>query len=71
MKLIISNGGLAATLSGIGAIFRFIGKAFISIGTVYLCWYIMTTYEPWKSEVNSVLVPLIVNIYIKFRLFSL
>jgi len=60
LSLIMSNPALVSTLAGIGGVFRFLGKVFISLITVYICFYILDTYEPWKTTVNSVFLPLVV-----------
>ena len=61
-RLIMENPGLVAILNGIGAVFRFIGKFFIALGSVYFAFYLMSEYSPWKHRVGNILLPLIVNI---------
>ena len=49
-----------AIVNGIGGAFIFIGKIFISALTVFICYFLLAEVDPYKSELKSVFLPLIV-----------
>ncbi len=49
-------------VNGIGGAFILLGKLFITIATVIICYEIYINVEPFKTDVSSPFLPCIVNI---------
>lgn len=47
-------------VSGLGAAFIFVGKIFMICVNCYICYLIYTNVEPYKDEMNSTFLPLVI-----------
>lgn len=47
-------------VSGLGWAFIFVGKLFMIIANVFICYMIYTEADPWKSEMTSTWLPLLI-----------
>ena len=61
MSLVWCNADRYALVSGIGGAFMFVGKLFMAGATTGVCYCILAYTEPYKTEISSVVLPLIVN----------
>ncbi len=60
MSLVWCNADRYALVNGIGGMFIFVGKIFISGACTVGCYYVLEYVEPYKSEVTSKILPMIV-----------
>ncbi len=60
LSLVWCNADRFALVNGIGGAFIFVGKLFIAGATTIICYYIFANKEPYKSEISSKILPLIV-----------
>lgn len=68
LSVIWSNADRFALVNGIGGAFIFLGKLFITCATTFVCYMIFTTQEPYKSELNSYILPCIVIFFIAYAI---
>lgn len=66
MRLLWANAGRVSLIAGIGGMFIFIGKLFISLGTVLVCYLIFTNMDPYMTEMTSTFWPLVFIFIISF-----
>jgi len=60
MNTVWSNANRVSLVSGLGAAFMFVGKVFMIVTNLYICYLIYTEAEPYKTEMNSTFLPLII-----------
>lgn len=58
--LIFRNTFLFAIVAGIGEVFVWMGRIFITIVTVVICYFIIDNYEDYKNNLNYFYVPLVI-----------
>ena len=54
---------------GLGSLFSLVGEVFISAGTAFFAYVILTRTDPYKSTVSTPAVPTIVMILFRLYLF--
>jgi len=55
MRILWANAARASLIAGMGGAFMFIGKAFITIGTVVGCYYIYTEMKAYENMSSVVI----------------
>ena len=60
MEVVWANASRVSLVSGLGGAFIFIGKIFMIVMNVYICYLIYTNAEPYKTEMNSTFLPLFI-----------
>jgi len=61
LSLVWCNADRYALVSSIGGAFIFIGKLFISSLTTFFCYLILSKNDPWKTDLNSYILPCLVT----------
>lgn len=60
MSMVWDNATRVALVSGLGVAFVFVGKVFMIACTLMICYKIYTDYDPYKTEMASTFLPLLV-----------
>lgn len=71
MGLVWENASRVSLTSGLGAAFMFVGKVFMIVANVYICYLIYTEAEPYKSEMSSTFLPLAIIFVISWGISSI
>jgi len=58
--MVWNNANRVALVSGLGACFVFVGKVFMICMNIFICYEIYTNNEPYKSEMASTFLPLVI-----------
>jgi len=66
MKMVWNNANRVALVSGLGAAFIFVGQIFMICTNIFICYYIYTNAEPYKTEMSSTFLPLLLIFFISF-----
>ena len=66
MSLVWCNADRYALVNGIGGMFIFVGKIFIAGGCTVWCYLVLEYVEPYKNEISSKILPMIVIFFIFF-----
>lgn len=55
-----------AAVKGLGSLFVFMGKVFVTLLTALIGFFILTKAEPWKTSVKSPLAPVLLIVVISY-----
>lgn len=66
VSFILRNCLRFAAVKGLGSLFIFIGKIFVTLVTALCGFFILTKSEPWKTSVKSPLAPVLLIVVISY-----
>lgn len=71
MRMIWNNPTRMALVNGLGGAFIGIGKLFIIVVDVIICYEILISVEPYKSELTSAFLPCILIFFIGYAIATI